>query len=739
MRYAVMLFKGDLIMIFSNASFIKGDFPLVRELEFKNQAPMFRKKFALTSKNNAKLYVCGLGYGYYYINGKPVSPDLFTAPVSDYRHTLWYNVYDVSDLLNVGENIIAVICGNGWYNESIDTGWYFNRAPWRDVPKFILNLEVDGSSVLVSDASWKCCHDGPIYYNNLRNGEYFDANLYDPAWTTADFDDSAWYNALRDNMPPCGTFRECKCEPIREICEYKPQKVYKTGENKYLFDIGQNISGYIRLTASGYKGDLLTIKYVEQINDNLTLQYNGMDVYHKNGLFQTDKFTCSGERITWSPKFAYHGFRYMEIDGIRDIDNIEVSAIFVHQDIKQRAKFECSNELLNRFYQAGIMASYSNMFYMITDCPTREKLGWANDAFSSAEQLIINFEIEKLYDKWLQDIKDAMLSDGALPGIIPTSGWGYHWGNGPVSDGLMFELPYKIYLHTGNAQPLIDALDYFDRYLKYIDYNRNEDGYVTFGLDDWRAPGFVHVIDIGFINDVLVYSFYKIAHLAAKLAGSDSADRYLTDGEALKQKIMHNFLDESGKCTINEQTAVSMMIYYDLYNDLEPLAEQLKALTEQKNFHHNCGMVGLRRLFLALNKCGLPEYAYKVLMAEDYPCFKIWFDEDATTLYESWECWEHKASKNHHMLSDFMSWTVKTLAGISIDRTKPGELEFTLDPIFIKDIDYVNFEYNTVCGKIEVHWKRNGEQLTLNVNVSEGVKLRYHGEYLNAGENTFKI
>ena len=726
-------------MIFDNAVFIKPDIKFNREMTYENNAPMFRKKFYTGNTKDAKLFVCGLGYAYYYINGKKVTDDLFTAPVSNYLKTLWYNVYDVSELLCEGENTIAVICGNGWYNESLGTSWNFDKVQWRDNPKFILKLDVGGETALVSDASWKCNPDSAIYFNELRLGEYFDANLYDENWTMPSFDDSSWKNALRDTTPPVGKFRECRCEPIRECRVYDAVNCTKLGEKRYIFDFGQNMSGYVRLTASDKCGKTLNILYGERVDENGEIDFSGMDSYFTDKGFQTDKFICSSKEVTWSPLFTYHGFRYIEIDGITDINHISVQAVFVHQDIERRTSFECSDEFLTRMYNAGVMSSYSNMFYMLTDCPTREKLGWTNDAQSSAEQMLINFKTEKLFAKWLQDIRDAMLSDGALPGIIPSSGWGYHWGNGPVSDGILFELPYRIYLHTGDSSHLIENLPYFDRYLRHLDDNKNEDGLVSFGLDDWAAPKLMHFVETEFVNAVLEYSFIKIAHLAARLAGCDNADRYSEKAGKQKNLIINRYIDANGRCTIHEQCSVAMLIYYDITDNIEPLKQQLAETLEVTGFHLKCGMVGLRRLLLALNKCGLAEYAYKLLTVDGYPGYKVWFDGDATTLWEKWDVNINSDSKNHHMYSDFMSWLIKTVAGISLNEEKCGELEFVLKPIHIEAITSAKLCYNTVCGTIELDWIRENGKTTLRVNKEAGVKLVYNGKMLADGESVIEF
>ncbi|MBQ7839971.1 MAG: family 78 glycoside hydrolase catalytic domain [Lachnospiraceae bacterium] len=518
--------------MFENIRFMKPPITLAKEFTGKNHAPLFRKKFQLDEVKNARLYVCGLGYGYYYINGRPVSEDLFTAPVSNYTKTLWYNTYDVTGLLIPGENCIAVWCGNGWYNEDFPNAWDFDKAVWRDVPKCILKLEVDGVTALTSDDTWKCQPDSAIWFNGLRNGEFFDARKYDGDWTKADYDDSLWTEAAADDNPPKGIFRECKCEPIREEKVYACQKVIKTGEQKYVFDFGQNMSGYIRLHIAGKEGQLLTIRYAEQLKADGSRELNNMARVYPESEFQTDKFICSGKRMTWSPRFAYHGFRYIEIEGLKNREEAVVEAVFVHQAVEKRTEFECSNSFLNQLFYAGQMSTYSNMFYQITDCPTREKLGWANDAQASAEQILTDFKAERLLEKWLQDIRDAMREDGALPGIMPTAGWGYHWGNGPVSDGVLFELPYRIYLHTGNALPLAESWEWFDRYLAFLDSIRDADGFVRYGLPDWARPGLKPPLVPGeMINAVLEYRFCEIAALTVRLSGDTaSAQEGITAG-----------------------------------------------------------------------------------------------------------------------------------------------------------------------------------------------------------------
>jgi alpha-L-rhamnosidase len=718
--------------------FIKPNIPFADEYREENPAPMFRKKFMAKPFHSAKLFVCGLGYGYYWLNGKKVSKDLFTAPVSDYNKTLWYNVYDVSDLLREGENIVAVICGNGFFNETFKSSWSHNTAAWRDNPKFVLKLEVDGETSLVSDSSWKCCVQSPVLFNQLRSGEYFDSRLYDEKWNAMDFNDSNWDYAIEDKTPPAGIFRECLCEPIRECDEYKTKEISNTGDRRYIFDIGQNISGYIRLRIKQNSGDVITIRYAEQIKDDKTLQLNNMGAHYPECPFQTDRFICNGEEFVWSPMFVYHGFRYIELTGIDNPRPETVTGIFVHQDLKLTSGFECSDVFLNSLFRIGRMATLSNLFYMPTDCPTREKLGWANDAQASAEQMLTNFNISALFKKWMVDINDAMREDGSMPGIIPTPGWGFEWGNGPVSDGIMFEIPYKIYLFTGDKSLLCDNLPYFKRYFKYLLSKADrEDGLVEFGLNDWAAPCENSLTPAKFINAVFYIKFLKIALLSANLSGNkEEAVEFESEIVRMSRLFKEKYMNPDGTCAVDEQTAVSMVLFHKLYDMLEPLKAQLKRLVEEKDFHHNCGMVGLRHLYTALNKCGLQEYAYKIITAKGYPSYSVWLDGDATTL---WETWQPGNSKNHHMYSDFMSWMVKTLVGINATFEAPGFEKVIISPAFLSEISYCKGYCDTVRGRILVSWKRENGSITLEIDIPEGVVGEFDGKSLKTGKHKIII
>lgn len=728
--------------IFRAARFIKPNIPFEPAFSGKNYAPMFRKTVRLDKLGSARLYVCGLGYAYYYINGRAVSADLFTSAVSNYDKTLWYHSYDVTDMLCEGDNTFAVICGNGWYNEDIPTVWKHYTATWRDLPKFILSLQADGRELLKSDGTWRCLPNSAIYFNALRSGEYFDSRLYDEAWNTVDFDDSAWENAVIDACPPKGVFRECLCEPIREERVLDARSVNSLGGGIYVFDMGENVSGYIRLTVYGLSQQTLTIRYGEMLKDDGSIDREGLKRFYPSSEFQTDRFICSDKKMTWSPRFTYHGFRYIQLEGVENISDVTVQAVFVHQAVERRTSFSCSEELLNRLFDAGIRTCYSNMFYQPTDCPTREKMGWTNDVHMSCEQFFTNFKIDGLFRKWLTDIYDSMREDGALPGVIPTPGYGYKWGNGPLSDGILFEMPYRLYLHSGDKSPLIEALPYFERYFSFLRSRENESGWVDFGLADWAGVGRLEDISLHFINAVLQYKFYGIARLAAELAEDCAlSERYAYCMERLKSRIIRYWITDVGTCAINEMTAVALLICFELYEEREPLRQQLKALVKKNGFHHHCGMLGMRYLYDALCTCNLQEHAYKIITAKDFPSYSFWQQSCDTTLWEYWSLQKggEYNSKNHHLYSDVLSWMIKNILGIRHSRTEPNQPEIRIEPYYFKELSFARGSYEADSGAVSVSWRREDTRVRLDIEITGELRVCYADNVLSKGSYSFTV
>lgn len=719
---------------FESAKYIKAQ-QRTSEFSFYDPAPLFRKEFTIEELGEARIFMQSPGFARYYINGKDITEDLFISAVSDYTKILWYDEYKITHLLQKGKNVICVIAGNGFFNESFESAWHYPLAAWRDAPQFLLRLSVNGKTAVVSDGSWKCSQEkSHIIYNHLRSGEYWDMRKKDDTWMNVDYDDSDWQYAIERKDAITGEFRPTPCQPIREAERIEPKRIIQT-ERGYLVDFGVTISGYLEVKLCEARGKEILFRYTEEIDEQGCPKYNKMDsaVFYPESPFHLNKMIASGDVDTFKPMFSYHGFRYVLIEGLSKApEPSELCAYFIHQDVERLSRFESGNDILNFIYNAGIRSTYSNMFWSLTDCPTREKLGWTNDAQNSVEQTLINFDILPLYEKWFEDVKSCMREDGALPGIIPSPNWGFDWG--PVCDFVLYEIPYRVYLYTGQTQMLTDAIPYFERYVNYL--TQKVENNHEFILGDWLGYKSSKVVPKRFILDFYLIKSLAVTDFAHRIAatGNTEWERRLDER---KKMFLEQYLDASERCTVNSQCALSIILVSGLYRDKQVIAEQLVSVVEQDELTITCGMVGIQYLYDALAECGRADLAYRMLTESD-PGYKTWYDHGATTLWERWDGVD-SGSHNHHMYSGIIAWFYKRLLGIAPMERYPAFEKIELKPCFVREAGFVRGEMETIRGKIKAEWQYTGDGYTYKVTLPRGIHAIFRGMTLNKGVNEFFI
>ena len=724
------------ISVFEDAKYIKAE-ESAAAFSLYDPAPIFRKEFSVSSPKNAKIFVQSPGFARYYINGRDITEDLFISAISDYNKILWYNTYDVTDLLHDGKNVISVIAGNGFLNESFISAWHYERAVWKDAPGFCLRLEIDGETALVSDGSWKCQKEGShIIFNHIRSGEYHDMRKKSDEWMRVGFDDSSWQYAIEKTEPFGGEFRPVECQPVREFDRIEPLSITKV-ESGYLVDFGINTSGYVETKICEEEGREITFRYAEEVDENGYPKHNGMDGKHffPESPFMVNKMIASGGEDVFKPLFSYHGFRYVLLEGLSKMpDKSCFTAIFTHQDVARKSEFESGNEVINFVFNAGMRSTYSNMFWCLTDCPTREKLGWMNDAQASVEQTLINFDILPLLEKWFEDMKVSQFSDGSLHGTIPSTDWKWGHACGPVCDCMFYELPYKVYLYTGKTDMLTSGVGVMENYALFLEGKCLEDH--SFILGDWLGGVSSELTPKEFVRDFYLIKALTITVFAQNLAGKENA-AWKEKLEKYKAEFKSRYLDESGRCTVASQCAVSMMIMAGLYEDKNTLCNQLVEVTLADECKLTCGMVGIQYIYDALSESGRGDLAYK-LIAETTPGYKSWLEEGATTLWEQWDG-KNSGSHNHHMFSGVIAWFYKSLLGISPDVEHPAFERIELKPAFVKELGFVKGSFETVRGKISAEWKYENGKFTYTVDVPEGISASFGGKELKSGKNIFTI
>lgn len=723
-------------------------------------APYIRKSFELDFiPEKAEITICGLGFYEVYINGENITKGALAPYISNPDDLYYYDNYDISNKLKKGRNSIGIILGNGFRNSFGGFIWDFEKAECRGPLITALCLEAKGegkSFEIEADTSFKT-HSSAIIFDELRMGCYYDANLEIKGWSELDFDDSDW-NFVKFAEPPKGEPKLCTVSPIVKTEEIKPIEIkhfdylpfaYESTledsepfiqtvrENVYVYDFGVNGAGVTKLKIKGKKGQKITIRHGEclqngnfSINSVIFNRPESVDRYLEYA--QKDIFICSGEEDEFVPKFTYDGFRYAYVEGLEPEQATEDALTFLvmNSDIKARAKFECSDETLNKLFEMTRRSDLSNFYYFPTDCPQREKNGWTGDASVSAEQLLLNLECSDELREWLCNIRKAQRDDGALPGIVPTGGWGFDL-NGPAWDGVCVNLPYYIFKYEGNLDVFKENAEMIIKYLKYAESRRDENGLLAFGLGDWIDPNQstngkiaspLEFTDSAEIYDISVKASYlfdkggltEYAEYAKSLAGKirDSIRKNLID---------INTMTVAGDCQTSQAVAIELGLFE--YSELDRARKRLLEIIHRDGDVNACGMIGLRYLFHALTNMGETELAYKIMTSEERTCYGAWIKRGATALLENFprENGRGVCSQNHHFLGDISSWMMQEIAGIKPNPNIDNKNEFEISPRFIKQISFAEGEFETENGILRVRWERKEKETVLKISVPENV------------------
>ena len=707
------------------ARWIAADAGFAIDLEVQ-PAPFLRKQIILDRDVvSARAYVCGLGYYELRINGQKAGDSVLTPMFTRYDRTVLYDTIDVTSLLMRGDNAIGVILGNGWYNCFTREVWMFAEAPWRHRPKLLLQLHIelaDGTHLVVaSDTSWRVT-TGPITFDSLRNGEHYDARKEMNGWDTPGYDDSAWKRASII-APPGGSLRSSQMPPIRVTGTIRPVSVTEVSPGTFVYDLGQSISGWARITAEGPAGTEIVLRYGERLAADGSLERAAIERFVRSGEFQTDRYTMKGEcKETWEPRFTYHGFRYVEVTGFPGTPTLDnLVGRVVHTDLEQRGVFECSNETLNSVQRCARWSTLTNYHGMPTDCPHREKNGWTGDAQVSAEQVLLNFDPATAYAKWLRDFRDVQRPSGQLPGIVPTGGWGYNWGSGPAWDSAIVHIPWYVYLYTGDRTVIEEMYDSIRLYVDYMT-EMAVDHIVKFGLGDWcppyeRDPDHPKCPTV--VTDTAYY--YTNALLLSKMARltgrSDDEQKYARLAEDIKQAFRDRFVDSStGVVEGNCQTSMACALYQGLTSDddRELVFERLVEQVELRERHIDCGILGAKYIMHALTENGRADLAYAIATQRTYPGWGHWIEQGATTL---WESWSGDSSLNHHMFSDVSAWFYKGLAGINPDESAPGFKHVVIRPNPVSGLEWVRASHESMYGTVSSEWRVDEDRFELRVRI----------------------
>ena len=492
-----------------------------------------------------------------------------------------------------------------------------------------------------------------------------------------------------------------------------------------IFDFGQNMSGYIGLTVRGNAGVRLQFRYAERLSQDGSLDQSNINNLLSDSLFQVDRYTLKGDgEEIWAPKFVYHGFRYVEVSCIGPWPELTLTANAINTSFESAGEFSSSDEMVNAIQQSTLWSFRNNFIGFPTDCPQREKNGWTGDAQLACETGVSNFKMYNSYDKWLRDLRDEQQPDGSLPGIVPTSGWGYYWGNGPAWDIACIVIPWTVYEYTGDTTILSEN---FTMMKKYVDYmqSRSKDLIADFGLGDWipvKTETPVGVTSTGYFY----YGAATVSKAADILLKKEEGARYRQLAEQIKGAFHKKYFDPAKVTYANgSQTALSCALFHNLVPEkwVKEVYRKLVAVIHEKDDHIDTGILGAKYVPQVLSRFGDAALALKMITNKTYPGWGYWIENGATTL---WEDWKGESSLNHIMLGDVSSWFYKNITGIRPHEGIPAFRTFIIKPELTIPISSASASYESVYGVIKSELSRNGATVTHKVTVPVSTIAQYY-------------
>ena len=709
-------------------------------------SPYFRKTF-VPGAAGGRLLVTGLGFYRVWINGTEITTGLLAPYISNSDDLVYFDGYDLSAYLVPGEtNVLGFQLGNGMQNAPGGEIWDFDEAPFRSAPKLSFALE-SGELAICSDESVKTA-PSPLYFDDLRAGVRYDARREIPGWNLPGFDDSGWKNAVVCDAPK-GEKRVCEAPPVLPVRELKPADIrpgslaaYEPrgdvppvtvpedaddGREGFLYDFGQNNAGVVRLKINGTPGQRVVLQFGELADDGV-LDYHNI-CFYPDGFSQRDVYICWGGEETFVPPFTYHGFRYCLVMGITEQQATPelLTYIVCTSAPGETGSFACSDETANTLYRMCDASDRSNFYYFPTDCPHREKNGWTGDAALSAEHMLMTMDVGASYREWLRNIRAAQREDGAIPGIVPTGGWGFQWGNGPAWDAALIWIPYYSYRFTGDRAILEENADAIGRYLRYAAGKRMENGLVKYGLGDWCPIGGKVKPTLEFTDSVTTLATAERAAFIFGVLGLEDEKAYAEKlaGEfrtaIRREKLDPDTLTADTGC----QTAQAMALYYGVFDPGEKKRAE-KALIDMihdGNDFMDVGILGARALFHGLSDAGESELAYKMITRPEFPSYGAFIRFGETTVPECFELpGEGLYSHDHHMYCDIKGWFISRVAGLRYNPDGTAHDRVRVEPSFIKALDFAEARYDSPLGGISLRWERSGGETLLEFKAPDTVE-----------------
>jgi len=701
--------------------------------------PIFRDDFQVAKPiARATLYLSGLGEAEAFVNGKPVTHSFLTPGWTEYRKTVLYDTYDVTPLLRSGSNAIGVMLGNGMYHVDGLKGRYTKFIGSYGQPKLIAEIHLhyaDGSaSIVSSDGGWKTT-SGPIVFSSIYGGEDYDARRAPADWTRAGFHDDGWKPVVVVDGPG-GQLRAERLPPVAPAGVYRPVQVNRVSENVTVYDLSQNFAGRPEITVSGPAGSEVRILPGELLTETGRVTQRSEAASPDAPVLFDYMLKGDGDEH-WAPQFTYTGFRYAEVTlsghaGLPEVKDFAGEGM--HDAAAVDGSFLSSDDLLNRIHKLIDAAIENNMVSVLTDCPTREKLGWLEQTHLAGTSLLYNYDLSLLYRKMAHDMRDSQLANGMVPAIAPEvvaflndAGRNTDFRDSPEWGSAIILSTWTAYTFYGDKQLLRENYEAMTAYANYLQ-SRAKDNMITYGLGDWYdigpgEPGYSQLTGQGMTATAIYYQdLTDMARVASILDKPADAAEFASRAAAVKASLnAHLFHAGSDSYDRGSQTANAMALALGLVPEghRDGVLNNLVADIRRHQNHVTAGDIGFHYVVRALTDSGRSDVLYDMLERTDSPSYGFQLKHGATALTEAWDS-NPTSSQDHFMLGHAEEWFYRGLGGIDFDLDRETDKRIWIHPQIAGDIHFANADYNSVLGKIASHWRRNGDRLEADVSIPAG-------------------
>ena len=724
--------------------------------------------------DHARLYISGLGQYQAFFNGQEVAPDELLKPaLSDYTRRVYFNAYDVTDLLWEGDNAVGIVLAPGRFTTPRhDTNYLewcgINHAAHYGRPQLLMQLEVfykDGTAdTIVSGEGWKITNRGPIRKANEFDGETYDASLDLGDWTSPRYDDSGWQDAvvdydrynmnLEDRFNPRWKRRDDRYDAsmpfpdsteiaakrleyeltpqpnpnIRVMEHFTPKAIFRKGD-KWILDMGQNMVGTLELKIENLKlknGDTITLRYAEMLTADSALYTDNL-----RSAECTDRYIAAATNtLTQSHNhafnFVYHGFRYVEVSGIH-FEPIPESftGLVLYDQMASTSTFETDNDIINAVHRNAFCGIRGNYRSMPTDCPQRdERMGWTGDRTTGCYGESFLFDNHRLYAKWLQDLEDCQWPNGQLSDVAPA-----YWRNytdNMTWPGAFITVANMLYIRYGDIEPIRRHYDAMRKWLLHMKLWYLKDGIMTRDCyGDWcvppESPELIHTRDTNRmtwpanLSTPYYYLYCKLMKgFAAKIGNYADTAYFENEMDFVRSAYNARYLDTLHGCYSNNTVTANLLplAFGMVPEELEDkvFANIIDKTLDDFGGHVSTGVVGIQQLMTTLTEHGRGDLALRIATDTTYPSWGYMVKHGATTIWELWNGDTGDPSMN--------SGNHVMLLGDLIPwyysylggiRGFNGYSRIILKPYLLEGLRRVTCSYNSVSGRIESNWRRKGD------------------------------